>query len=72
MMLGDSVCEYMAKAYEQSAGKPFVERILLSLEAAQKAGGDIRGMQSAALTVVPGRIMESWNNKTVDLRVDDR
>ena len=71
MMLGDSVCEYMAKAYEQSAGKPFVERILLALEAAQKAGGDIRGMQSAALTVVPGRVMESWNNKTVDLRVDD-
>ena len=71
MMLGDSVCEYMAKAFEQSIGKPFVERILLTLEAAQKAGGDIRGMQAAALVVVPGRPMESWNNNTVDLRVDD-
>jgi uncharacterized Ntn-hydrolase superfamily protein len=71
MMLGDSVCEYMAKAFEQSNGKPFVERILLALEAAQKAGGDIRGMQAAALVVVPGRPMESWNNNTVDLRVDD-
>ncbi len=71
MMLGDSVCEYMAKAFEQSTGKPFVERILLALEAAQKAGGDIRGMQAAALVVVPGRPMESWNNNTVDLRVDD-
>jgi uncharacterized Ntn-hydrolase superfamily protein len=71
MMLGDSVCEYMAKAFEQSSNKPFVERIMLALEAAQKAGGDIRGMQAAALVIVPGRPMDSWNNNTVDLRVDD-
>ncbi len=71
MMLGDQVCEFMVKAFEKSAGKPLAERILLSLEAAQVAGGDIRGMQAAALIVVPGKITESWNNKSVDLRVDD-
>ena len=71
MMLGDSVCEYMAMAFERNSGKPFIERILLALEAAQQAGGDIRGMQAAALVVVPGRLTESWNNKSVDLRVDD-
>ncbi len=71
MMLGDQVCEYMAAAFRASYGKPLAERVLLALEAGQKAGGDIRGMQAAAIVVVPGKITESWNNKTVDLRIDD-
>ena len=71
MMLGDQVCEYMVKAFNQNSHKPLAERILLALEAAQQAGGDIRGMQAAALIVVPGKTTESWNNKSVDLRVDD-
>ena len=71
MMLGDKVDEYMSEAFEKSTGKPLAERVLLALEAAQKAGGDIRGMQAAAIIVVPGKPTESWNNKTVDLRVDD-
>ena len=71
MMLGDSVCEFMARSFSQTAGKPLAERVLLALEAAQKAGGDIRGMQAAAIIVVPGTPTDVWNNKTVDLRVDD-
>ena len=71
MMLGDQVNEYMVKAFEQSSNKPLAERVLLALEAAQQAGGDIRGMQAAALVVVPGKPTETWNNKSVDLRVDD-
>lgn len=71
MMLGDSVCEYMAKSFSTTAGKPLAERVLLVLEAAQKAGGDIRGRQAAAIIVVPGKITESWNNRSTDLRVDD-
>ena len=71
MMLGDSVCEYMARSFSQTAAKPLAERILLALEAAQRAGGDIRGMQAAAIIVVPGKTTESWNNHSVDLRVDD-
>jgi uncharacterized Ntn-hydrolase superfamily protein len=72
MMLGSKVCENMQKAFEASAGKPIAERVLLALEAAQKAGGDIRGMQAAALIVVNGdRNIEPWNARTVDLRVDD-
>ena len=48
------------------------ERMLLALEAAQKAGGDIRGQQSAALLVVPGKSEgKPWDERTVDLRVDD-
>jgi uncharacterized Ntn-hydrolase superfamily protein len=72
MMLGKDVSEAMAVAFLTSAGKPLAERILLSLEAAQKAGGDIRGMQSAAMIVVPGTPNnQPWNDKLVDLRVDD-
>ena len=71
MMLGSTVCESMETAFIKSSGKPLAERVLLALEAAQKAGGDIRGMQSAALMVVPGKMMNTWNNKTVDVRVDD-
>lgn len=71
MMLGDQVCEYMVKSFEQNSHKPLAERVLLALEAAQQAGGDIRGMQAAAIIVVPGKTTESWNNKSVDLRVDD-
>lgn len=71
MMLGNRVCESMETAFVKSAGRPLAERILLALEAAQNAGGDIRGMQAAALIVVPGMVTDSWNNRSVDLRVDD-
>ena len=71
MMLGSTVCKSMETAFTKSTGKPLAERVLLALEAAQNAGGDIRGMQAAALIVVPGQITDTWANKTVDLRVDD-
>jgi uncharacterized Ntn-hydrolase superfamily protein len=72
MMLTDKVNKAMADAFEKSAGKPLAERILLSLEAAQSVGGDIRGKQSAALVVVPAKSEgKPWDERTVDLRVDD-
>lgn len=72
MMLNDKVCPAMSKAFEGSEGKPLAERILLALQAAQAAGGDIRGKQSAAILVVAGRKTGSpWNDRLIDLRVDD-
>src|SRR5215467_9857718 len=72
MMFGSEVCKAMSKAYEASAGKPLSERVMLALEAAQGAGGDIRGKQSAAILVVPARSQgQPWNERAVDLRVDD-
>jgi len=72
MMLGSKVCESMAAAYVKSEGRPIAERILIAMEAAQKAGGDIRGMQAAALLIVPGKSAgQPWNERSVDLRVDD-
>jgi uncharacterized Ntn-hydrolase superfamily protein len=72
MMLTDKVPKAMAAAFEKSTGKPLPERMLLALEAGQKEGGDIRGKQSAALIVVPAKSEgKPWDERTVDLRVDD-
>lgn len=72
MMLGNQVCQSMARAFRESAGKPLPERILTALDAAQAAGGDIRGRQSAVLIVVSGKASDKpWNDRKVDLRVDD-
>jgi uncharacterized Ntn-hydrolase superfamily protein len=72
MMLTDKVPAAMARSFEQSGGKPLAERVLLALQAAQAVGGDIRGQQAAALLVVRGRATnEPWNDRLIDLRVDD-
>jgi uncharacterized Ntn-hydrolase superfamily protein len=61
----------MAKAFESAKGD-LADRMLAALEAAQAEGGDIRGSQSAALIVVKGKSSgEPWNDRLVDLRVDD-
>ncbi|HEY6956426.1 MAG TPA: DUF1028 domain-containing protein [Flavisolibacter sp.] len=72
MMLTNKVPAAMATAFEKSAGKPLAERMILALEAGQGAGGDIRGRQSAAIIVVPGKAEgKPWDERSVDLRVDD-
>ena len=57
MMLGSGVPEAMASAFEASSGSGsgsgLDRRILGALDAAQAAGGDVRGMQSVALQVRP-------------------
>jgi uncharacterized Ntn-hydrolase superfamily protein len=61
----------MSRAYEGATGD-LAERLMVALEAAQAAGGDIRGCQSAALLVVRGtRSDRPWADKVFDLRVDD-
>jgi len=71
MMLNDSVWGDMADAFVSSEG-PLGERIMLVLEAAEAAGGDIRGRQSAAIVVVREKSTGSvWKDRLVDLRVDD-
>ena len=72
MMLTNKVSKAMAEGFEKGAGKPLGDRLIMALEAAQKAGGDIRGQQSAAVLVVPGKSEgKPWDERTVDLRVDD-
>lgn len=72
MMLTNTVNSAMSKAFESSEGQPLAERVLLVLKAAQAAGGDIRGKQSAAILVVAGKSNgQPWNERLIDLRVDD-
>lgn len=77
IMASPAVWPAMARAYETHRG-PLAERLLAALDAAQAAGGDVRGKQSAALLVVgPERCAkeqsdcEPWKQVRVNLRVDD-
>ena len=72
MMLNDKVVPAMEKAWKENGKLPIAERMVEVLKAAQKVGGDIRGKQSAALLVVAGEASdEPWNDRLIDLRVDD-
>lgn len=71
MMLTDRVWPSMSKAYKDAKG-PLAERMVAALQAAQKAGGDIRGQQSAAILVVKGKSTgKKWEDRKIDLRVED-
>jgi uncharacterized Ntn-hydrolase superfamily protein len=71
MLRSDGTWEKMAHAFESAAGE-LAARMLVALEAAESAGGDVRGRQSAALRVVSGRRSpEPWNETRFDVRVDD-
>jgi uncharacterized Ntn-hydrolase superfamily protein len=71
MMLNNQVWPAMAKAFQETKA-PLAERMLAALEAAQAAGGDIRGRQSASLIVVSGESTgKPWEGRKIDLRVDD-
>ncbi len=72
MMLNDDVVPAMAQAFTENVNLPLAERVVAVLKAAQDAGGDIRGKQSAALIVVgPDKVEKIWKDKKIDLRVDD-
>jgi uncharacterized Ntn-hydrolase superfamily protein len=71
LMANDRVWPAMADAFEHAKGD-LAERMMQALEAAQKAGGDIRGRQSAAMIVVKARSSgKPWADRVVDLRVED-
>ena len=71
LMANKNVWPAMARAYEASTGD-LPERLLKALEAGQKAGGDIRGQQSAAIVIVKGkRSNKPWADRVMDLRVED-
>jgi uncharacterized Ntn-hydrolase superfamily protein len=61
----------MARSFRGSKGA-LAERLMLALEAAERAGGDLRGRQSAAILVVKVTGSSSpWHDRVVDLRVED-
>jgi len=71
MMAAAGVPEAMRDAFVGSRG-PLERRLLAALVAAEAAGGDLRGRQSAALLVVEAEHQEqAWQGVAADLRVDD-
>ena len=72
ILVSAETVDALAETFEATAGKPLVERLLDCLDAAQAAGGDRRGMQSAAILVVgPEQGYAGLSDVFVDLRVDD-
>ncbi len=72
VLVSEETVSAIAASFVSSAGQPLAERLISCLAAAQAAGGDRRGQQSAALLVVErdggyGGLSDSF----CDLRVDD-
>jgi uncharacterized Ntn-hydrolase superfamily protein len=71
LLAGPQVVDEMAKAFEAAKG-PLAWRLMFALEAADKAGGDSRGKQSAAILVVrPRGGPNGLSDRYLDFRVDD-
>ncbi|KAA2266138.1 DUF1028 domain-containing protein [Solihabitans fulvus] len=74
LMVSDAVWPAMAAAYREAEGG-LPERMMAALQAAEREGGDARGVQSAALLVVGpehgGDSTGEADDEVFDLRVDD-
>lgn len=71
ILVGEATVTALAKTFQQTQG-PLWHRLVAALAAAQRAGGDSRGQQSAALLVVrEGGGYAGFNDRMIDLRVDD-
>jgi len=71
ILVGEETVKAMASKFKNTEGE-LAERLVLALEAGQKAGGDKRGRQSAALLVVKENgSYGGYNDRYIDLRVDD-
>ncbi len=71
ILVGPETVNAMAETFEATSGT-LAERLLAALAAGQRAGGDRRGQQSAALLIVkPQGGYGGFNDRYIDLRVDD-
>jgi len=72
ILVSEATVEALAETFEGNAGSPLSARLLGCLDAAQAAGGDSRGQQSAALLVVQRDAgYAELSDSLVDLRIDD-
>jgi len=72
ILVSAATVDGLADTFERTAGKPLALRLLDCLDAAQAAGGDSRGQQSASLLVVEkDGGYAGLTDTLVDLRVDD-
>ena len=71
LLAGEAVVEAMGEAFEKTEGE-LAEKLMAALIAGQEKGGDRRGQQAAALLVVgEGDGEDDFNDRYIDLRVDD-
>ncbi len=71
MMLNDRVWPAMADAFQKTEGH-LADKMLAALDGAQAVGGDIRGVQSAAILIVSGtNTGRPWEDRLMELRVED-
>jgi uncharacterized Ntn-hydrolase superfamily protein len=72
ILVGAETVAALAETFEGNAGIPLAQRLLECLAAAQAAGGDRRGQQSASLLIVErDGGYASLSDTVVDLRVED-
>jgi uncharacterized Ntn-hydrolase superfamily protein len=72
ILVSKDTVDALARSFEETRGRPLAERLIACLAAAQAAGGDSRGQQSAALLVVErDGGYAKLSDVLVDLRVDD-
>ena len=72
ILVSEETVTALAETFEETAGNPLADRLLSALAAAQAAGGDSRGQQSASLLVVKrDGGYGGTSDVMVDLRVDD-
>ena len=71
ILVSAEVVQALATTFETSTGL-LAERLLAAMDAGQKAGGDMRGTQSAALVIAkPLSGAAGFGDRSLDLRVDD-
>lgn len=71
ILVSEETVQAMAQTFEQSKGE-LSDRLVTALAAGERAGGDSRGRQSAAVLVVkPKGGYGGFNDRYLDLRVDD-
>jgi uncharacterized Ntn-hydrolase superfamily protein len=66
MLVGGDVLQACLDEFSMTSGQPFADRLLASLLAGDRAGGDKRGRQSAVLKIHSTEAYPDW-----DIRVDD-
>ena len=66
MLVGENVVRDTLTSYQDNINEDFLDRLLLAMDAGEKAGGDKRGRQAAGIIIHMGQDYP-W----LDLRVDD-
>lgn len=72
ILAGEGVIQAMLDAYQSNAAMHFPDRLITALLAGDRAGGDRRGRQSAAIYVAKHKGgYAGYNDRWIDYRVDD-